>query len=118
MEAVVTTNFLRYYDLEQYLFGDVHEKFHRDHEIDAFDLFSIIIWKAQRAKSTLARRLAKVPAVIRECECSAKPRLEVAASLFTRALFEARSPEERLRIAMQDWGFYLPMASAILTVLW
>jgi hypothetical protein len=44
--------------------------------------------------------------------------LEAAADRFTRDLFEANSPEVRMFVAMETWGFYLPMASAILTVLW
>ena len=32
----MTEDYLRYYDLEQYLFVDVRRKFHRDHKLDAF----------------------------------------------------------------------------------
>jgi hypothetical protein len=98
---------LRYYDLETYLFEDVRERFHKEGRLDAFDLLSIFIWKAERSKSKLARRLMKQAGD-----------LEAAADQFTRALFEAKSPEERLLLAMETWGFYLAMASAILTVLW
>jgi hypothetical protein len=103
----MTNDYLRYYHLEQYLFEDVRMHFFRDEKLDAFDLFSIIIWKANRAKSMLARRLIRKSG-----------NLESAAEQFTRALFEAPSPQARLLVAMKDWGFYLPMASAILSVLW
>jgi hypothetical protein len=53
----MTDDFLRYYDLETYLFVDVAGKFKEYDKLDAFDLFSIIIWKAERAKSKLAKRL-------------------------------------------------------------
>jgi hypothetical protein len=100
-------NYLQYYHLEKYLFEDVREHFFRDGKLDAFDLFSIIIWKANRAKSKLAKRLKEN-----------HESLESAVEQFTRALFAAPTAEARLIVAMKDWGFYLPMASAILAVLW
>ena len=103
----MTKNYLRYYDLETYLFDDVHQRFHKEGKLDAFDLFSIIVWKANRSKSKLAHRLKERAGS-----------LEEAAAQFTRALSEAKSPEDRLRLTMEEWGFFLPMASAILTVLW
>lgn len=96
----MTEDYLRYYDLETYLFEDVCNKFHKNQRLDAFDLFSIIIWKAERAKSKLAHRLIKQAGS-----------LEVAADEFTHALFEAKSPKDRLFLTMETWGFYLPMAS-------
>ena len=111
----MTENYLRYYDLETYLFEDVRQRFLKERRLDAFDLLSIIIWKAERSKSKLAHRLMK-----QADNEAAEPgsRLEAAADQFTRALFEAKSPEERLLLAMETWGFRLPTASAILTVLW
>ncbi|HVT19328.1 MAG TPA: hypothetical protein VHQ90_24505 [Thermoanaerobaculia bacterium] len=103
----MTEDYLCYYHLETYLFEDVHRRFHEHGKLDAFDLFSIIIWKANRAKSKLARRLI-----------AKSGSLEAAASEFTSALSKAESAEARLLLAMKNWGFYLPMASAILTVLW
>jgi len=100
-------DFIRYYDLETYLFEDVYQKFHRERKLDAFDLMSIFIWKAERAKSRLARRLIKKAGS-----------LEAAATQFGDALLEAESSRDRLFITMCEWGFYLPMASTILSVLW
>jgi hypothetical protein len=103
----MTDDFLRYYDLETYLFEDVARRFQKDGKLDAFDLFSIIIWKAERAKSRLAKRLIAMAG-----------NLEFAAEQFTTALFQATGPMQRLVVARDEWGFYLPMASAILSVLW
>ena len=103
----MTEDYVRYYDLEEYLFNEVRQKFHQDGKLDAFDLFSIIIWKAERSKSKLAKRL------IRQAG-----NLETAALQFSIALFQATTPKDRLVITMDSWGFYLPMASAILAVLW
>jgi hypothetical protein len=105
----MTEDYLRYCDLEKYLFEDVRLRFHAEGKLDAFDLLSIIIWKANRSKSRLAQRLMRLVS---------DGSLETAASQFTTALFTAESPEKRLLLAMKDWGFRLPMASAILTVLW
>lgn len=102
---------LRYYDLETYIFEDVHDRFHDEGYLSAFDFFSIIIWKANRAKSKVAKRLLK------EAPEGAAD-LHVIVGNLTRSLFDAQTPQERLRILMKDWGFKLPMASAVLTVLW
>lgn len=98
---------VRFYNLEAYLFEDVSRRFQTEGTIGAFDLFSIIVWKANRAKTRLARRLL-----------AAHGDLEDAARQLSSSLFRAQSPEDRLHILMQEWGFYLPMASAILSVLW
>jgi hypothetical protein len=74
----MTDDFLGYYDLEKYLFEDVARRFQKDGKLDAFDLFSIIIWKAERAKSKLAKRLI-----------AKTGNLELAAKRFTTALFQA-----------------------------
>jgi hypothetical protein len=103
----MTDDYLRYYNLDAYVFEDVSRRFHSEGKLDAFDLFSIIIWKANRSKSKLAKRLAQKAGT-----------LEAATTQFTIALFKAESAEARLLLAMKDWGFYLPMASSILSVLW
>ena len=102
---------LRYYDLETYLFEDVRNRFLKDGFLSAFDFFSIVIWKANRAKGKVAQRLlANAP--------EGPSDLDVIVHTLTRSLFDAQDPRERLRILMEDWGFRLPMASAVLTVLW
>jgi hypothetical protein len=46
-------DYLKYFDRELYLFEDVHQRFHAEHSLGAFDFFTIIIWKAllKRSKS-------------------------------------------------------------------
>jgi hypothetical protein len=102
------TDYLRYFDREHYLFEDVHKRFHKDHSLGAFDFFSIVIWKANRAKSRIARRLLK--------DRKTKPDLNARCRVLTRSLYAAPDHKERLRILIKDWGFALPMASAILAV--
>lgn len=104
-------NPIKYYSLESYLFEDISRRFHADHLIGAFDFFSIVIWKANRAKSKIAHKLLirdpmgrqDLEAIVRDLTCS---------------LYDASDHKERLRLLIKDWGFALPMASAILSVLW
>ncbi len=102
---------LRFYDLEQFLFDDVHHRFARQGWIDAFDFFSVVIWKANRAKSRIARRLLSGDKLRRSD-------LDAVVKDLTTRLSTALEPRERLRILLEDWRFQLPMASALLSVLW
>jgi hypothetical protein len=105
------TDYLKYFDRERYLFEDVHQRFHAEHSLGAFDFFSIIIWKANRAKSKIALKLlAKDPQGRRD--------LDAICRTLTSSLYNAPDHKERLRLLMKDWSFALPMASAILTVCW
>ncbi len=102
---------LRYYDLDSYLFEDVHSRFQKEGTLCAFDFFSIVIWKANRAKSRVAKRLL--------AKCSQQGAdLDAIVRNLTKSLSEAQTHRERLRIMLEEWGFYLPMASAVLAVLW
>lgn len=98
---------LCYYNLESYLFEQVSKRFHIEGSIGAFDLLSIVIWKANRAKTRIAKRLLLK-----------SHSLEEAARELTSLLNKTETDEERLAILMQSYGFLLPMASSILSVLW
>jgi hypothetical protein len=102
-------DYLKYFDREHYLFEDVHKRFHKEHSLGAFDFFSIVIWKANRAKSKIAHRLLKT-------DRKSKRDLNARCRVLTRAIHAAHDHKERLRILIKDWGFALPMASAILAV--
>jgi|SRR6266545_57183 hypothetical protein len=104
-------DYLKYFDSERYLFEDVHQRFQANHFLDAFDFFSIIIWKANRAKSKVAKRMLKE-------NLPGERSLEARCHALTEALYEAPTSKERLRLLIKEWGFALPMASAILTVCW
>jgi hypothetical protein len=104
-------DYLKYFDREHYLFEEVCLRFHAEHSLGAFDFFSIVIWKANRAKSKIARRLLKE-------EQKGNGDLEARCRTLTRSLYEASDQKERLRLLIEVWGFALPMASAILAVCW
>ena len=101
-------DYRQFYDLEAYLFDAVGPRFRQEGSLGAFDFFCIVIWKANRAKSRVARRLLA-------CGCAD---LESAVRALTSELARQPTPRERLRCLMCKWGFRLPMASAILTVLY
>jgi hypothetical protein len=102
-------DFRTYYDLETYLFETVCRRFAAERTLSAFDFFCIVIWKANRAKSRIAKRLLAH---------GKYPDLNSAVHALLTAVATASSPKDRLRVLIQDWGFLLPMASAILTVLY
>ncbi len=52
-------NFALYYDLEGYLFQEVSERYKKSEQISVFDFFCIVIWKSNRSKSTVAKRLLR-----------------------------------------------------------
>jgi hypothetical protein len=101
---------LSYYHLEDYLFNVVYERFHSQGWLSAFDFFSIIIWKANRAKSKVARKLMAHEDGISD--------LDAIVRSLTNSIYKAAENKERMRILIGDWQFALPMASAILTVLY
>jgi len=106
-----TTNeidYVKLYGLEDYLFDVVRPRFQQEGSIGAFDFFCIVIWKANRAKSNIARRMIK----------KGYNNLEDACYTLTDQIYKAPSPEEKMKVMMKEWGFLLPTTSAVLTVLY
>lgn len=101
-------DFAKYHQIEAHLFGEVASRFHRDNRLSAFDFFAIIVWKSNRSKSRVATRLlAKRP-----------KGLQTAVTAITRDIATAIDHRERLRRVRKDWGIGLPIATAILSVLY
>jgi hypothetical protein len=100
---------IQFYTLESYLFNTVHRRFAEQGHLGAFDFFCIVIWKANRAKTKIAKRLLGD---------TTKTLDEVVVEL-TKAIANRKTPKDRMRLLMfGDIRFRLPMASAILTVLY
>ena len=97
---------LNLYNLESYLLETVSPRFHSQGYLNAFDFFCIVIWKANRAKTKIAQRLIKYGSD-----------LDQVVIQMTRELHSQESDKERCRCLSETWGFRLPMASAILTIL-
>ena len=104
------TNFLQYYDLEGYLFKVFSTSYAQNKTLSTFDFFCIVIWKANRTKSKVAERLL--------AHGNGQPNLEVAVDSLLTAISKAKDQRARLSLLIEGWGFRLPMASAILTVLY
>lgn len=107
-EGMDVLSYGQYYDLESYLFKTVRDRFREQGFLDAFDFFCIVIWKANRSKSKIARSLMK----------KGFDRLDTAVEALTSGLAKQNSDEGRFRLLFDEWGLRVPMASAILTVLY
>lgn len=91
-----------------YLLDEVGPRFHTTGKIEPVDLFLIFSWKANRAKTKMRDKLKKL----------AKGNFNKATASIAAALSSAKDDKERLAILMRNWKFRLPMASAVLTVLY
>ena len=102
------SEFVDYYHLERYLFETVSPRYHKAKSLNAFDFFCIVVWKANRAKSKIAARLLSY----------GHATLDLAVKALTSQLIAAKTPEAKLHVLFESWGFRLPMATAVLTVLY
>ena len=85
---------------------DVGSTFRKTSKLSAFEFFSIIVWKSNRSKSLIANLL------LRKGYTSLQPPV----TALTKAVHKAPNDKERMKILIVDWGFRLPIASAILTI--
>lgn len=99
-------DYKKFYNLEEYLFQDVGPGFRKTNTLSVADFFCIVIWKANRAKTNIKRKLSK------------ETTLSQAINKLTSDVVQAMSPEEKLDVMIKKWKFGLPMATAILTVLY
>ena len=98
----------QFYDLESYFESTVRPQFEQHEYLTAFNFFFIVIWKANRAKSKIAPKLL----------LHGYSDLDSAVKVLTKGLSQRDDNKEKLRYLFEDWGFWLPMASAILTILY
>lgn len=105
------TDYRNYYlgNLESYLLGHVKTNFQQLGFLSASEFFCIVIWKANRAKSKIARKL------LRESGCK---NLDEAVHKLTGEIAQTGTAEARMRVLVEKWRLALPMASAILTILY
>ena len=102
------TDFIKFYDLERYLFNEVGPRFRSSGVIEPVDLFMIFVWKTNRAKTTIRNKLKKL----------AHGNFSEAVAQIASALSSTEDRKERLAVLMRDWKLRLPTASAVLTVLY
>lgn len=102
-------DFTRFYNLENYLFSKHFlERFQKNGYLSSNDFFCIVIWKANRSKTAIKRKMIKMGG----------GNLERAVKDLTNEIFKTDSLELKMEIMIKKWMFQLPMASAILSVLY
>ena len=110
ISSTASLDYSQYYSLEEYLFDVVSPRFSASKTLSPFDFFCIVIWKANRSKSKIAQRLLR--------HGDGYESLDSAVQALMAAIRDAVDDKARLSVLVRDWGFRLPMASAILTVLY
>lgn len=100
-------DYLKYYFLENYLFNEIKINFHKRGYLIPKEFFCIVIWKANRAKSKIKSKILEK-----------RGGLDSNIKKITGQIHKTRNNEEKLRILLKEWNFALPMATAILTVLY
>ncbi len=101
-------DYSKYYDLNSYLFNEVSRNYQKQGYIYAFDFFCIIIWKANRAKTNIFKKITKI---------AKSYDLNKICEEITVNLYDIKANEEKLKYLIEHWQFGIPMASAILSVL-
>lgn len=98
---------IAYYSPERLMFPAIAQSFADTGILDPLALYVILDWKASRARTRHRSRLAGMAGSF---TAAVK---EIAADLHA-----ATGPEQQLGLLLTKWGFRLPTASAILTVLY
>jgi len=99
-------DYKKFYNLEEYLFQVVGPRFRKDGTLSVDDFFCIVIWKANRAKTNIKKKLSRTTT------------LSESIKELTNDVIQSKSLEEKLETMIKKWKFGLPMATAILTVLY
>jgi len=99
-------DFIKYYFLEDYLFKKVKNNFQKHGYLTPEEFFCIVIWKSNRAKTAIKRKLLKFGD------------LRKTVKKLTIEISNTRGREQKLKLLLTSWKFSLPMATAILTVLY
>ncbi len=99
-------DYKKYYNLEEYLLGEVKNNFHKNGYLTTEEFFCIVIWKANRAKTKIKNKLIRFGV------------LSSMVKNMTREIFKASAPQKKLEILLEKWKFSMPMATAILTILY
>jgi hypothetical protein len=104
-------DYRKFYDanIESYLLTEVRGRFEKSGKITPLDFYLILHWKAPRVKNVHKERLKR----------RANGNFACAVDQIAEALHGTCDPKGRLAILMENkkWGFRLPTATAILTIL-
>jgi hypothetical protein len=98
---------IAYYSPETLMFPAIAQTFVDKGILDPMALYLILDWKAPRARTRHRDRLAEIAGSF-----------NAAVNDIAADLYAASGPEQQLGLLLTKWGFRLPTASAILTVLY
>lgn len=98
---------IAYYSPETRMFPAIARSFADTGNFDPMALYVILDWKSARARTKHRSRLARIGGSF-----------NAAANEIAAELHAAAGPEQRLGLLLTKWGFRLPTATAILTVLY
>ena len=101
LEGAELRECLKLYDLDRYLFKQVHPRFRDEDTMEPFDFFAIVAWKSNRTKTKVRRGLDDAGKSVQG---------------LMREVAQAETPREKVEVLLEVWGIGLAMASAILTV--
>jgi hypothetical protein len=107
VEASALFDPIAYYSPETLMFPAIAQSFADTGILDPAALYLILDWKAPRARTRHLSRLARMAGSFNAAVN------EIAADLHA-----ATAPEQQLGLLMTKWGFRLPTASAVLSVLY
>jgi hypothetical protein len=100
-------DYSKYHHIEDYLFAEVGPRFIKCARISPFDFYVILIWKANQQKRRIRARLRQRAGSF-----------TTAVQAIGESLYASSGSKRKLEVLMKEWGFRLPMATAILTVLY
>jgi len=94
-------HYSKYANLEEYLFNSIQKNFEKNHQLTPEEFYTIVIWKANRAKTLIKRELRKSNISIKK---------------LSRDLYSQKDPKEKIKLLVDIKGIGYPIASAILSV--
>ena len=89
-------NYKKYCYLELVLFDEVNPTFHKKGFLKAKEFFLIVLWKANRAKSNVAKRLLRHKKGYKDLDSAVKD--------LTRGIADQANSKDRLRYLMKEWN--------------
>ncbi len=101
------TDYRKFYNNERYLLDEVGPRFREIGALEPADFYTLLIWKAERAKNHHKKRLTKIAGSF-----------ENAVHQIASGLHENTNHKHRLEVLLNKWRFSLPTASATLTILY
>lgn len=101
LSAAELTRLAALYNLEDYLFETVSDRFQNDGTLCPYDFFAIVIWKSNRPKTKIKRGLVAAGKTV---------------DALMREVNAAPTAQAKVEALLQVDGFGLAMASAVLTV--